>query len=69
MALVPSVVCYLIYYWALTYIPATRASAFSYIQPVIATLVAIPVLGEPVTALVALGGVLTLGGVYITERN
>jgi len=69
MALVPSVACYLIYYWALTHIPATRASAFSYIQPVIATLVAIPVLGEHVTAQVVLGGALTLGGVYITERN
>jgi drug/metabolite transporter (DMT)-like permease len=69
MALVPSVICYLIYYWALTHIPATRASAFSYVQPVIATLVAIPVLSEHVTAQVVLGGALTLGGVYITGRN
>jgi drug/metabolite transporter (DMT)-like permease len=69
MAVFPSVVCYLIFYYVMTYITASRASAFSYLQPVVATLVAIPVLGEHVTALVAAGGALTLAGVYVTERK
>lgn len=69
MAAFPSVICYLIYYYVLKYIPASRASAFSYLQPVIATLVAIPVLGEHVTTLLVGGGALTLTGVYVTERD
>jgi drug/metabolite transporter (DMT)-like permease len=68
MAAFPSVVCYLIYYWALTYIPASRVSSFSYLQPPIATLLAVPLLGEPVTVWLALGGALVLLGVFLTER-
>ncbi len=68
MAAFPSVVCYLIYYWALMHIPASRVSSFSYLQPLIATVLAVPLLGEPVTRTLALGGALVLGGVFLTER-
>ena len=69
MAAFPSVLCYLIYYYALTYIPASRVSAFSYLQPLLATLLAIPLLGEnPTTSLVA-GGCLVLVGVFVAERG
>ncbi len=68
MAALPSVLCYLIYYWALIYIPASRVSSFSYLQPLIATLLAVPLLGESITQWVALGGMLVLGGVFVTER-
>ena len=46
MAVFPSVVCYSIYYYALTHVPASRVSAFSYLQPLLATVMAIPLLGE-----------------------
>jgi drug/metabolite transporter (DMT)-like permease len=69
MAAFPSVVCYLIFYWVLMYIPASRVSAFSYAQPLIATLMAVPVLGESVTLAVAGGGALVLLGVALTERR
>ena len=68
MAAFPSVVCYLIYYWALTHIPATRVAAFSYLQPLLATAMAVPLLGEPVTPSLAGGGALVLAGVFISER-
>lgn len=69
MAAFPSVLCYLIYYYALKYIPASRVSAFSYLQPLLATLLAIPLLGEnPTTSLVA-GGCLVLVGVFVAERG
>ena len=68
MAAFPSVLCYLIYYYALAHIPASRVSAFSYLQPLLATLLAIPLLGEnPTTALVA-GGCLVLAGVFVAEK-
>ena len=69
MAAFPSVLCYLIYAHALTTIPASRVSAFSYLQPLIAGAVAVPVLGEPITSALATGGALVLAGVCITERG
>ena len=69
MAMFPSVVCYLIYFYALTYLPASRVSAFSYLQPLIATLLAVPVLHEPITGYLLGGGALVLAGVFLTERG
>ncbi len=69
MAALPSVLCYLIYYWALTYIPASRVAALSYLQPLIATLLAVPLLGEPITLPLMAGGAMVFAGVYTTERS
>ena len=68
MALFPSVICYLIYYYALGHISASRVSAFSYLQPVIATLLAALTLGERVTLPLVAGGAVIFSGVYLTER-
>jgi len=69
MALFPSVVCYLIYFYALTRIAASRVSAFSYLQPVIATLLAVTLLGESISITLLAGGAVILAGVYLTERG
>jgi drug/metabolite transporter (DMT)-like permease len=69
MAVFPSVLGYLIYCYALTYMPASRVSAFAYLQPLLATILAVPILGEPVTGTLAGGGALVLAGVYVTERG
>ncbi len=69
MAGFSSVVCYLIFYWALAHIPASRVSAFSYLQPLFATLLAIPLLGEVITVPLMLGGALVFAGVLMTERG
>lgn len=68
MALFPSVIAYLIYYYALERIPASRLSAFSYLQPLFATLMAIPTLGEYPTRSLLIGGVLVVCGVFVAER-
>lgn len=68
MAVFPSLVCYLIFYYALTYIPASRVSVFSYLQPLLATSAAALLLGEPITAGLVIGGALVLAGVFIAER-
>ncbi|MEO8656877.1 MAG: DMT family transporter [Bryobacteraceae bacterium] len=69
MAVFSSVVCYLIYYFALKYIAASRVSALSYLQPLLATLMAVPILGEHITPPLMAGGMLILAGVYVTERT
>jgi drug/metabolite transporter (DMT)-like permease len=68
MALFSSVLAYLIYNYALTYMPASRASAASYLQPLGATLLAVVLLGESLTTALAIGGILVLTGVFVTER-
>jgi drug/metabolite transporter (DMT)-like permease len=68
MAMFSSVLAYLIYNYALTYMPASRASAVSYLQPLGATLLAVVLLGESVTTALAIGGMLVLTGVFVTER-
>ena len=69
MAIFPSVVCYSIYYYALTHAPASRISAFSYLQPLLAMLMAIVLLGERPTAAFVSGGALVLVGVFLAERG
>ncbi len=69
MALFPSIAGYLIYSYALRYLPASRVSSVSYLQPVLATLFAIVFLGELPAPSFATGAALVLGGVYFTERR
>jgi drug/metabolite transporter (DMT)-like permease len=69
MTVVSSTVCYLFFYYALHRLAASRISAFAYLQPFVATLLAIPMLGEPLTAAVMGGGTLVLAGVFLTERG
>jgi drug/metabolite transporter (DMT)-like permease len=69
MAVFPSVVCYSIYYYALTHVPASRVAAFSYLQPLLATVMAIVLLGERPSAGLLSGGALVLFGVFLAEKG
>ncbi|HUE05656.1 MAG TPA: DMT family transporter [Bryobacteraceae bacterium] len=69
MALFPSVIAYLIYYHALAHMTASRVSAFSYLQPVFATIMGVVILGESLGAPVIAGGTVILTGVYMAERG
>ncbi len=69
MALFPSVISYLIFYWALRHMPASRVTSLGYLQPLIATATAILVIGEPVTTALVSGGLLVLFGVGVAERT
>jgi drug/metabolite transporter (DMT)-like permease len=70
MAAVASVAAYMIFYYALTKIAASRVVAFTYLQPVLATCLAILLLPEEkVTPHLVGGGALILLGVYLAERG
>ena len=69
MALFPSVIAYLIYYHALAHMTASRVSAFSYLQPVCASIMGVVILGERLGAPVIGGGLVILAGVYLAERG
>jgi drug/metabolite transporter (DMT)-like permease len=69
MALCPSVIAYLIYYHALAHMTASRVSAFSYLQPVFASIMGVAILDEHLGAPVIAGGAVILAGVYLAERG
>ncbi len=69
MAAAASVAAYLIFYYALKFIAATRLSALSYLQPVIATALGFLLLKEPVTMRLVLGAFIIFSGVYLTEKG
>lgn len=69
MALFPSVLCYVGYFYALNYIPASRVAVFAYLQPAIATFMAVPLLGESISSSLLLGGMIALSGVALTQRG
>jgi drug/metabolite transporter (DMT)-like permease len=69
MALFGSAVAYVLYYWLLRYLEASQLSAFTYLLPVLASILGILALGEQGSWRQFLGGALALGGVYWTESG
>jgi drug/metabolite transporter (DMT)-like permease len=69
MIVLGTVVAYLIYAFALTELSASRVAAFAYLQPVVAALLGVWLLGERITLRVVAGGALILLGVYLAERE
>jgi len=56
---------YLIWMWALQHIAASRMGVFTYVQPVLGTVIGVFLLGEPYTGWLALAGLLVVCGVGI----
>lgn len=69
MGFFPSIVGYLIYAYALRHLPASRVSSVSYLQPVLATLLAVVFLHEQPGVAFAGGASLVLGGVWMTQTR
>jgi drug/metabolite transporter (DMT)-like permease len=69
MAIFSSAVAYVFYFWLLRYLEASQLSAFTYVLPVVATILGILWLGEKGSWGQVLGGALALGGVYWIESG
>jgi len=69
MAVFSSALAYVFYFWLLRYLEASQLSAFTYILPVVATVLGILWLGEKGSWGQVLGGALALGGVYWIESG
>jgi len=69
LALLTSVLGYLIWNWGLSKLEASKVSVVSNLQPIIAAMLGWAFLGEPVTARFALGAALAMAGVFLTERG
>lgn len=62
-----SLLAYLLFYWGLHYIKASETTIFSYIDPVIALIIAAPLLHEYPNPIFILGTLLVFLGIYIAE--
>jgi drug/metabolite transporter (DMT)-like permease len=69
MAVMSSLVSYMIFYWALRHMPASRLAAFSYLQPVFVIAPGVFFLRERLTSHLIIGGLLVFSCVYLTERG
>lgn len=69
MAIFSSAVAYVFYFWLLRYLEASQLSAFTYLLPVLATILGIVWLGEKGSWGQLLGGVLAFSGVYWIESG
>ena len=66
-AIFSSAIAYSLYAWGLSKISATDASLFTYVDPIIGTILSVFVLKEPVTAYYLAGGLMMFGGIFIAE--
>lgn len=60
---------YFLYYYGVSKIQAQEIGLFTYIDPIVAILIAIPLLGEYPTAWFIIGSVFVFIGIYIAERR
>jgi drug/metabolite transporter (DMT)-like permease len=67
MALGLSGFVYIMWYWLLKYLDASRIAVYHNIQPVIATVLAVAFLGETLTVPFVVGGLLAVAGVVVSE--
>jgi len=68
LAVVTSIVGYVGWYWALDRGGIQRIATLQFLQPISGFILAAIVLGEHVTAPIAVGGALIVGGVVIAQR-
>jgi drug/metabolite transporter (DMT)-like permease len=65
----PTVIAYLLQAWALTYAESSVVAAYTYVQPVLTTLMAAAFLGERMRAVTAVAAVLIFAGVYLAASK
>lgn len=64
-----STIAYLLWAYGIRYLKANEAGVFSYIDPIIAAIVAMPLLGEAITPTYIIGAALVFFGIYIAEAR
>ena len=69
VALVTQVGAYLAINYALGHLPASIVSPTLLGQPVLSALLAVPLLGQPITAFQIIGGLIVLAGIWMVHRQ
>lgn len=64
-----STIAYSLYDWALSQIEASETGIFTYLMPITAILIAVPVFGEKITLPFIIGSIFVILGILLTERR
>ena len=62
-----SALAYFLFEWAIENVEGQEIGIFTYIDPITAILIAGPLLGEKITTVFAIGGILVFLGIFIAE--
>jgi drug/metabolite transporter (DMT)-like permease len=62
-------IAFFLYYLALEHLEASRAASFIYIEPLIAQVLGVLYMDEPLSAVVLAGGVAIVMGIYLVSRS
>lgn len=69
LAVAGTALTFTVYYWLLSFLPATRLSLMAYLIPVVAVILGATVFDEPLTAKVVAGSALVVVGVALAGRR
>lgn len=69
LVIISSLITFVAYIYTLQHLPATLASVYAYINPIIAILLGALLVNEPFTWFIAIGGLVTIAGVYLMNRS
>ncbi len=64
-----SIVSYVLWFYILRRMDTTRAAVFANAQPILTTILAVIFLSQDVTMPFIIGGIITIGGVLLTQRK
>ncbi|MBV9804710.1 MAG: EamA family transporter [Solirubrobacterales bacterium] len=68
LALIGSILAFTAYVWLLRHAPISQVSTYAYVNPAVAVLLGALLLGERITAVTAVAGVIILGAVAVVIR-
>lgn len=69
LTIIGSVLTFIAFIYMLQRLPPEINSIYAYINPIVAVLLGAMIFGEPLTMSIAIGGLITLGGLYIVNYS
>ncbi|MGH2851208.1 MAG: EamA family transporter [Solirubrobacteraceae bacterium] len=69
LAAIGSIVAFTAYVWLLQNVPISKISTYAYVNPVVAVALGALVLGEAITGLMVVGGLITVAAVAVVIRS
>jgi drug/metabolite transporter (DMT)-like permease len=69
LVVIGSILTFVAYIYALQHLPTALASIYAYINPIVAVLLGAALLNEKLTVFIAIGGAVTIAGVYLVNNS
>jgi RarD protein len=69
LGIVTSIFSYVIWYYALRILDASKVSVFNNLQPILTTVLSVIFLSQDVSAILIIGGLITITGVIMTQKG